>query len=100
MMGTLPEMTSTRAISILVVTREPGLGDLLFSKMLPPGESNPAPFIGDYNHRPTKSTVPAEPHVAGDGKVVELEDEGNGAEALLEISNVSASLTTGVWLKI
>ena len=52
---------------------------VLFSKMLQSGESNPAPFTGDYNYHPMKSDVPAEPHVARDGKMVELEDDGNGA---------------------
>jgi len=87
-METLPETSSAQSVSIRVETKESGLGRLTVLQNAPIGQINPAPLIGDDNDRPTEGDVPAEPHVAGDGEMVELEDDGHGAEALLEVANL------------
>ena len=54
----------------------------------PPGCYRASQLCSLHNDRPTKSNVPAESYVAGDGEMVEHEDDGNGAGAPLEISNL------------
>ena len=68
--------------------KEPGRRRRTVFQNAPIGQINPAPFVSDDNDCPTEGDVPAEPHVAGDGEMVELKDGGYGAETLLEISNL------------
>jgi hypothetical protein len=89
-MEMLPETSSARPVRISSETKEPGGGRrrrTVFQNA-PIGQINPAPLISDDDDRPTKGDVPAEPHVARDGEMVELKDDGHGAETLLEIPNL------------
>jgi hypothetical protein len=72
-------------------TKEPESGEgerLTVLQNAPIRQIDPAPLIRDDDDRPAEGDVPAEPHVAGDGEMVELEDDGHGAEALLEVADL------------
>ena len=86
MMETLPDTSSAQSMSI---PKKQNRGwRLTVLQNAPIGQINPASLVGDDDDRSTEGDIPAEPHLAGDGEMVELEDVGHGAEALLEVANL------------
>jgi len=60
-------------------------GDKLVLEDRSIGQIDPGAFIGNDDDGPAKGDVTPKPDVAGNGKVVQLQDVGNRAEAFLEI---------------
>ena len=52
------------------------------------GQVYPGALVRDNDDCPSESDLSSEPHVASDGKMVELKDIGDSAEALLEVCNL------------
>jgi len=53
----------------------------------------PRALVCDNDNRSTKSDLASEPHIASHGKMIELEDVGDGTEAFLEVRDLLEVIT-------